>query len=68
MTHLAKNIGCTIALVVSDFISFVLSLYLAVGLLAVSMTDLKLEFRVNNLILGFCYIYFLECVVSLGMV
>ena len=41
MTHLAKNIGCTIALVVSDFISFVLSLYLAVGLLAVSMTDFE---------------------------
>lgn len=34
MTYFSKNISCSVLLVLSDFISFVLSLYLSLGLLS----------------------------------
>ncbi|ENF1919635.1 undecaprenyl-phosphate galactose phosphotransferase WbaP [Klebsiella michiganensis] len=64
MTHLTKNIGCTIALALSDFISFVLSLYLALGILSVSMNNFNERvpgsqvdsWIVLHLLLGLCCI------------
>ncbi|WP_434639866.1 undecaprenyl-phosphate galactose phosphotransferase WbaP [Klebsiella sp. I138] len=37
MTHLARNVSCSIALALADFISITLSLYLALGVLSVTL-------------------------------
>lgn len=39
MTHFSKNVSCSVALALADFVSFVLSLYLALGVLSVTLPD-----------------------------
>ncbi|WJV40589.1 undecaprenyl-phosphate galactose phosphotransferase WbaP [Raoultella terrigena] len=41
MTHFAKNISCSILLAFVDFISFVVSLYISLGILSISLNDFK---------------------------
>ena len=38
MTRFARNVGCSVTLAVSDFLSFVLSLYLSLGILSLTMS------------------------------
>nr|WP_081354921.1 undecaprenyl-phosphate galactose phosphotransferase WbaP [Pluralibacter gergoviae] len=44
MTHLTKNVSCSIALALTDFISFILSMYLALSILSVTLSHF--EYRV----------------------
>ncbi|HBY0419143.1 undecaprenyl-phosphate galactose phosphotransferase WbaP [Klebsiella sp. 2019SCSN059] len=39
MTHFAKNVTCSVALALTDFISFVLSLYLSLGVLSITLSQ-----------------------------
>lgn len=39
MTHLMKNVICSTALILADFISIILSVYLSLGILSVILTD-----------------------------
>ena len=41
MTYFAKNLSCSILLALVDFISFVMSLYISLGVLSFSLNDFK---------------------------
>lgn len=43
MTHYMKNIICSVALALVDFISFIASLYLALGILSITLTNFSLR-------------------------
>ena len=49
MTLLVRNIIVSIALAVSDFISFVISLYLAIGILSITVSDYQTIISANQL-------------------
>lgn len=64
MTQFARNISCSITLALSDFISFVFSLYLSLGVLSVTLSRFKERVPDNQIdgwiglhwLLGFCCI------------
>lgn len=39
MTRFARNVSCSVALALSDFVSFIISLYLALGVLSVTLSN-----------------------------
>ncbi|HDT6510888.1 TPA: undecaprenyl-phosphate galactose phosphotransferase WbaP [Klebsiella aerogenes] len=43
MTYFARNVFCSVALALSDFVSFTLSLYLALGVLSITLTHYHLR-------------------------
>lgn len=64
MTLLVRNFIVSIALAISDFFSFVISLYLAIGVLSITISDYETVISVNQLegwkalhwLLGLCCI------------
>ncbi|MEB3812146.1 hypothetical protein [Klebsiella pneumoniae] len=49
MTLLVRNIVVSIALAMSDFFSFVISLYLAIGVLSITVSDYETAVSANQL-------------------
>lgn len=49
MTLLVRNFIVSIALAISDFFSFVISLYLAIGVLSITISDYETVISVNQL-------------------
>ena len=58
MTHFMRNIVCSTALAVSDFIGFTASLYIALGTLSQTLTDFSSRVP-DEQIEGWIYLHWL---------